>query len=619
MYASLWLRFDGNVPVRFMISFQDLILPYTFIMILVFTVFGLYHRLWQYATTEDLLSLAGAITIGIVLFFLFTLLLSQEEYLLPRSVFIISWLLNFCLIGFSRLTWKFYRGNLSGMSRNSDLKPALIVGAGDAGAIIARELKNHAGTGYDISFPVGFVDDDMTKKNQKMCGLPVLGNRRDIPKLVENYKISEVIIAMPSAPSSVVREVVDICYKTGVQLKIVPGLYELIDGRVSISQVREVQVEDLLDRAPVKVDLDSIAGYLKDRIVLVTGAGGSIGSELCRQIARFYPRKLIILDHSENSIYDIYSQLTSQFSSVIVDPVVADIKDEFCMQTLFSKTKPHVVFHAAAHKHVPLVEQNAAEAVKNNILGTWNIVQAAHCNEVEACIFISTDKAVNPTSIMGATKRIAEMLVQSIASNSNTRFAAVRFGNVLDSRGSVVPLFKRQILEGGPITVTHPEMTRYFMTIPEAVQLVIQAGTFADNGEVFVLDMGEPIKVLDLARKMIKLAGLRPQEDIEIVFTGVRPGEKLHEELHSAEEGFNNTWHHRIYVVFPQINRKRELQALIEEIKSPEWSRTTGQLEEMLQRVIPEFRKGGQQKKQKVLPEVETYEKSYQVFLNQAK
>ncbi len=590
LYGALWLRFDGEIPRRFLLSFQELIFPYTLLMIICFFVFGLYHRLWRYAGLEDLFALAGAVTVGMLLLFFLAFLPVQEEFLLPRSVLIIGWLKSIALVGFSRLAWKFFRSNWFQWYRRSNMRPVLIVGAGDAGSIIAKELKTRiANRRNAASFPVGFVDDDPGKKNQKMYGVSVLGGRQDIPYLVKKHGIKEVIIAMPSASSKVIRDIVDICYSCDVQLKILPGIYELIDGRISINQVREVKVEDLLNREPVEVNLDSIAGYLKDKVVLVLGAGGSIGSELCKQVLRFDPQKLIMLDHSENSVYDVYQRFSDKIPYIELEPVIADIKDKKGMEEVFARLTPQVVFHAAAHKHVPLVERNPAEALKNNVLGSWNVIQASHRCRAEAFIFISSDKAVNPSSIMGATKRISEILVQNMASCTETRFAAVRFGNVLDSRGSVVPLFKKQIKKGGPVTITHPDMTRYFMTIPEAVQLVIQAGAFAKEGEIFVLDMGQPINILGLARKMIKLAGLEPGNDVEIEYTGVRPGEKLHEELYTEGEGMKSTWHDRIYVVFPHLSRKKELKDFIEEISNPEWNASSREIVSRLQQLLPEF------------------------------
>jgi FlaA1/EpsC-like NDP-sugar epimerase len=424
-----------------------------------------------------------------------------------------------------------------------------------------------------------------------MFGLPVLGRREDIPRLVQKYDVDEIIIAIPSASREVIGEIVDICQTTPASLKILPGIYELINGRVSVSQVREVRVEDILGREPVEVDLDSIAGYLTGKAILVTGAGGSIGSELCRQAARFKPRRLILLGHGENSIYEAYQDLSLEFCSLEIIPLICDVKDSAAMNAAFQKYRPEVVFHAAAHKHVPLMEHCPAEAVKNNVLGTFNAARAAHDFSAESFILISTDKAVHPAGIMGATKRIAEMVVQQMARTSKTCFASVRFGNVLDSRGSVVPLFKKQIASGGPVTVTHPEMVRYFMTIPEAVQLVIQAGALARGGEIFILDMGEPVKIISLARRMIRLAGYRPGKDIPIVFTGIRPGEKLYEELLTSAEETEATLHQSIFMARPDNNfSELKLKRFLNSITDAGWNPTREEVIALIRSVLPDFK-----------------------------
>jgi len=602
LVLALWLRFDGQqIPSVFWNAYVQLLFPYTLVMLLFFLLFDLYNRLWSYASIEDLLAIVKAVACGALVLFVINYLFFylQESYTftlyaLPRSVPPLSGILNVFFIGAFRL---FYRYSLMNQQKVSGAggKPTLIVGAGDAGAIVARELKKHNGSDEKGNFIAGFVDDDLNKQKQKMFEIPVLGTRKDIPYLVDKNNIEEIIIAIPSVSGEVVREIVDICSGTSARLKIVPGIYEFLDGRVSINQIREVKVEDLLDRAPVKLNLESIAGYLKNKVVLVTGAGGSIGSELCRQIIRFSVNKLVLLDNGENNLYEIQQELNTRFPDLVIVPAVADVKDHTSMEAVFRKYKPEVVFHAAAHKHVPLVEMNAAEAMKNNIMGTWSLARCSHRHGTEAFIYISTDKAVNPVSIMGATKRVAEMVIQNLAPKSNTRFGSVRFGNVLDSRGSVVPLFKKQIQSGGPVTVTHPEMMRYFMTIPEAVQLVIQAGAFADNGEVFLLDMGRPVKIVDLAQKMIKLAGFRT-EDIEITFTGVRSGEKLKEELLTEQEGVSRTRHERIYEAQPDYFNQFALEKILQKISDPDWNAGFEEVVILLQTVLPSFRRESEEK-----------------------
>jgi FlaA1/EpsC-like NDP-sugar epimerase len=537
----------------------------------------------------ELLSILSSVTLGLLLNISLAYFWMQGKALpMPRSVFVLSWMILILLIGASRLSWRIFRDNHLHRVSIKDGKAVLIIGAGDAGATVAREL--HNSNNGEKRIPIGFVDDDRKKIGMQMLGLKVLGSRREIPKLVEDYNIKEIIIAIPSAPGRVIREIVEVCRKTSASLKILPGIYELINGKVSISQIRKVQVEDILGREPVVIDLESIAVYLTDKTVLVTGAGGSIGSELCRQIAQFQPGLLILLGHGENSIYHIHKELADTYLDLEVAPVIADVRDKVAMSNIFKKYSPQVVFHAAAHKHVPLMEYNPLEAVKNNILGTYCVASAADRYHSDIFVLISTDKAVNPTSIMGATKRVAEMIIQKIGRQSSTRFVAVRFGNVLGSRGSVVPLFRGQIARGGPLTVTHPDMTRYFMTIPEAVQLVIQAGALARGGEVFVLDMGEPVKILDLARSMIQLSGFEPGEDIEIIFTGIRPGEKLYEELLTDTEGVNSTKHNRIFAAKVDRPDENRLEAFLKVIGDSGWTSSENDVIKALKGVVPEFK-----------------------------
>ncbi|NPV27279.1 MAG: polysaccharide biosynthesis protein [Firmicutes bacterium] len=545
IFAALWLRFDGNIPSTYIKEARTLIPLISLIFPACFYYFKLYNRLWAYASVRELLNIVTANTAAMSIFIVCIYLFPLGR--LPRSIYLIAWLLSNLLIGGSRLTWRIVRDYYL-KPRSSSPQRVLIVGAGDAGAMVVRELQ-HNGNGNQKQV-VGFVDDDPAKQKMYLHGVPVLGTRDDIPALVERHDIDEIIIAMPSVPGAEVRRIVEICRPCGVKLKTLPGLYEIIDGSVRVNRIRDVDLEDLLRREPVQVNMAEIAGYLRDQVVLVTGAGGSIGSEeLCRQIARFQPRQLLLLDNCENNLFEIDLELRNQVDGLEITPLMADVKDVTKINYIFERYKPQVVFHAAAYKHVPMMELHPDEAFKNNVLGTRVVAEAADRHGSRAFILISTDKAVNPTSVMGATKRLAEIIVQNLSRQSQTKFASVRFGNVLGSRGSVVPLFKKQIAQGGPVTVTHPEMKRYFMTIPEAVQLVIQAGAMAEGGETFVLDMGEPIKIVDMARDLIRLSGLRPDEDIKIVFTGVRPGEKLYEELLTAEEGTVATRHERIFVV----------------------------------------------------------------------
>lgn len=585
-FLALWLRFDGEIPLEYLENFRRMAPFFTIALLTFFYIFWLYNRLWQYASTEELLSIVGAVTAGIAVNFLYSYMQVVEgAFPLPRSVFVFSWMITILFIGASRFSWKLVRHRLVRTIYRQGMVPVLVVGAGDAGAMLAREMKNKSMADKVL---VGFVDDDPEKQKLQMFGVPVLGRCKDISRLVDEYGVQEIIIAMPSAPGLIIREIVDVCETTPANLHILPSVYEMLDGPI-VNQIRELQVEDLLDRETVNLDLVSMAGYLKERTVLITGAGGSIGSELCRQVIRFAPTRLLLLDQSENSIYDIHQELADKSDGVELIPLIVNVREEASVEYVFSQYRPHVVFHAAAHKHVPLMEHNCAEAARNNILGTWRVARASEKYGAEAFIFISTDKAVNPTSIMGATKRVSEMLVQQVASENGTRFASVRFGNVLDSRGSVVPLFRKQIACGGPVTVTHPEMVRYFMTIPEAAQLVIQAGALAKGGELFILDMGKPMKIVDLAKRMIRLAGYRPEKDIQIVFTGIRPGEKLFEEIFTSGEELSVTRHERIFTTRPDSIDRVALEEIISTISDPCWNNGTGEVIVLLQSVLPDF------------------------------
>jgi FlaA1/EpsC-like NDP-sugar epimerase len=423
--------------------------------------------------------------------------------------------------------------------------------------LIAKEMM---GPSFAHTRMIGFIDDDRNKYHMSILGLPVLGNRYDLPRLVKEKNIHEIIIAMPSVSRTEISEIINLAKTTGAKLKIIPALNDLIAGKISVKKLRDVSVEDLLGREPIIADLNGILGYVHNKTVMVTGAGGSIGSELCRQVSPFAPEKLLLLGHGENSIYTIEMELRKKFPELEIVTVIADVQDRNRMMDVFRTFRPQVVFHAAAHKHVPLMERNPSEAIKNNVFGTRNVADCADRFGAERFVMISSDKAVNPTSVMGATKRIAEMYVQCLNTTSQTKFSAVRFGNVLGSRGSVIPAFKQQIAAGGPVTVTHPEMVRYFMTIPEAVQLVIQSGSFAKGGEVFVLDMGEPVKILTLAEDLITLSGYEPYKDIDITFSGLREGEKLYEELLTDEENLGSTQHDRIFIGKPNVVSQNQLE-----------------------------------------------------------
>lgn len=520
---------------------------------LVFKRAGVYARFWRYASLDELILLSVSVTIAILIVSIIALFASDvlSWLVVPRSALVIF----FCLAipatagprMFARLLWRsdVRRRKASGEPGGKAAR-VLIMGAGSAGSMMVRELRENPQLEIEV---VGFVDDDPLKHGVRLHGIPVLGSHHDLPRMVSEHRVNQVIIAMPSAPGKVIRKIVEICERAGVETKSMPGIYELLDGKVSVNQLRDVQIEDLLRRKPIRTDIAAVGALLRGKRVLVTGGGGSIGSELCRQVLRCEPAELIILGHGENSVFVIENELRKALpAKTKLTTVIADIRFAERIQSVFARYRPEVVFHAAAHKHVPLMEANPAEAITNNVLGTRNLLKAALAVDVQQFVMVSTDKAVNPTSVMGASKRVAELLVHQAATRSGKPYMAVRFGNVLGSRGSVVLTFKQQIAAGGPVTVTHPEMVRFFMTIPEAVQLVLQAATLGKGGEVFTLDMGEPVKIVDLARDMIELSGLEVGRDIDIAFTGMRPGEKLYEELFISGENYERTFHEKIFI-----------------------------------------------------------------------
>ena len=579
---SMYLRFDFKFSGQY---FEPLLaqLPFYIILVIVLNVLQkLYLRIWRHAGSSELIAIFNTAFVSSTLWYFFTV----GE--LPRSIYIISGMILFLLVGGSRMALRVYSYLLSQPKfREKFLKEefnkVLIVGAGDVGATIAREIGFYNNGGRKV---IGFIDDDPNKIGKKMFGVKVLGNRFDIEAEVIKNDVHEIIVAMPSVKGYDLRPILDICRQTKCKIKILPGIYEIIEGNASVNQLRDIEIEDLLGRDPVKLDDEAISSYLKEKIVLITGGGGSIGSEIARQVSKMKPQKLLLLGKGENSIYEIHQELSSNSPNVKVVPIIADVRDRERISFIFKHFKPQVVFHAAAHKHVPLMEWQPIEAVKNNVLGTKTVAEEADAHNVETFVMISTDKAVNPTSVMGCTKRVAEMFVQSMNAVSDTRFVAVRFGNVLGSRGSVIPLFKKQIAKGGPVTVTHPDMKRYFMTIPEASQLVLQAGAMAKGGEVFVLDMGEPVRIADLASDLISLSGLVPEQDIEIKYTGLRPGEKLFEELLSAEDGTDTTHHEKIFTAKIKEISKEQMDKYVEELLA---HTDEDEVVETLQKVVPMY------------------------------
>ncbi len=521
-------------------------LPFTVgIMLVVFSLLKLYDSLWAFAGANEMQNIVAASGVTAVANGIGLMIAGKR---VPRSFY---FLFVFLLIAFtfiSRFSYRFFRG-LKQRQRNREKSiNIMIIGAGEAANLIIKDIISSKYTHMAIRC---IIDDDTNKRGKYIQGIKVIGGREKIREAADTYAIDEIFIAMPSVPKSVISSIIEICKNTNCKLRTLPGMYQLVNGEVNVSQLKDVEVEDLLGRDPIVVNLESIVGYVKDRCVLVTGGGGSIGSELCRQIAGHKPARLIIVDIYENNAYDIQQELKQKFPELELVVLIASVRNTNRMNAIFDKYRPDIVYHAAAHKHVPLMEDSPNEAVKNNVMGTWKTAQAAAFYGAKKFVLISTDKAVNPTNIMGASKRICEMIIQIFNKHYDTEFVAVRFGNVLGSNGSVIPLFKRQIELGGPVTVTHPDIIRYFMTIPEAVSLVLQAGAYAKGGEIFVLDMGAPVRILDLARNLIRLSGYKVDEDIKIEFTGLRPGEKLYEELLMDEEGLQDTENKLIHIGKP--------------------------------------------------------------------
>ena len=563
-YAAFVLRLETFELGRFGPSFFLFTIIVLITFPLLFRSVGLYARYWRYASVEELILLigmvtlasliAGAVTITLI-FFIFA------NMVFPRSVPVIFIATSLFATAGSRFLLRILGGPHSLHHQAISTRRVLIVGAGDAGQMIARDIKQNPGQGLQV---IGFVDDDPRKQNLNVGGVPIFGGRDQIPALVKSLDIDEIIIAMPSISGDVIREILDICDATGVQTRILPSLSEILTRDIGVRNLRQININDLLRREPIQTDLEGVYRLVQGKTVLVTGAGGSIGSEICRQIAKANPQKLILLGHGENSIFEIHNELRRTFASGQISlsdfhPVIADVRDRVRLGHVFQELKPQIVFHAAAHKHVPLMEMNPADAITNNILGTHYLLETCIAHDVERFVLISTDKAVNPVNVMGVTKRMAELLVQDAAQRSHRPYVAVRFGNVLGSRGSVVPFFQRQIENGGPVTVTHPEVRRFFMTIPEAVQLVLQAALLGQNGDLFMLDMGDSVKIIDLARDLIRLSGLTPDKDIDIIFTGLRPGEKLNEELYQSDENHTPTSHRKILKVTREFEQPQEL------------------------------------------------------------
>ena len=550
-FMGLWLRFDfsvSQIPEEYWKHALWFLPIYIVVTVLCFWANKLYTYMWSVAGLWEMFSIFFGVTFATIFQVCGFHILGWN---MPRSFYLLTFLILMISVILNRFSYRILRSweaNLNNYRNRNKFAKILIVGAGMAGSTILNEIKGSEKLWGDV---LAFVDDNPNKQGRIINGIRIEGGREDIPKLVEKYNIDEIFIALPSASTKDRRDIISICQETNAKVKILPAIYQLVNGEVSVSKLREVQVEDLLGRDQIQYNVDEVAAYIKDKVVLVTGGGGSIGSELCRQIIKQDPKMLVVFDIYENTTYDLQQELKYHYPDKDMRFVIGSVRDLHRLDVMFEKYKPQLVFHAAAHKHVPLMEHSPNEAIKNNVFGTYNVALTAEKYEVEKFVLISTDKAVNPTNIMGASKRICEMIIQTMAKYSKTTFVAVRFGNVLGSHGSVIPLFEKQIKAGGPVTVTHPDIIRFFMTIPEAVGLVLQAGAYAKGGEIFVLDMGEPMKILDLAKNMIRMSGYIPDEDIKIEFTGLRPGEKLYEETLMDEEGLQDTANHMIHIGKP--------------------------------------------------------------------
>lgn len=593
LIAAIWLKFDklDLQHIQYLLFIVPIMIPAGLIA---FWSAGLYNRTLRFTSLPDMVAVFTAVTGYSMVKMLSIYFL--ESFPSLSAVFIIDWMISLILVGASRIAPRVLLNfaeatplrNWLYQKSKERTKRIIIVGAGQAGESVLREIKRNINLPIEV---VGLIDDDPKKCDQIIHGVKVIGTSEKMAQLAEQYHVDEIIIAIPSASGSELRRIVKLCQNTRVRFKTLPGLQDLIGGKLVSLQLRDIAIEDLLRRPTSEINLAEIAAYVTGKTVLVTGAGGSIGSEICRQILPFQPEKLLMLGHGENSIFKAHQELLRDPSlgNTVLIPIIADIQDREKIGHLFNSLRPEIVFHAAAHKHVPLMELNPEEAVKNNVLGTRNLVDASHNAKVERFVMISTDKAVNPTSVMGASKRVAEKILKCYARRSQTRFVAVRFGNVLGSRGSVIPMFKQQIEAGGPVTITHPKMIRYFMTIPEASKLVIQAGAYGKGGEVFILDMGEPVRIQDLAEDLIRLAGLEVGRDIEIKYTGIRPGEKLFEELLTASEGITATRNSKIFIAKAEEVDEEALQAQVEKLEMAAKLGRPRQIIRAFQEIVPSF------------------------------
>lgn len=600
-YGSLLLRFNGPIESQYLHRVNILIGSMILIGLAIFITFRLYHSLWQFASIIELKNIIFASIMSAIANILICELTGNP---LPRSCYFIYFLLLVLMVGGSRFIYRFIRlyaarHNIRGRKEQRPLEKVMIIGAGVAGEKVYKEILGSKSIYKEV---ICFIDDEPSKWNRTIHGVSIYGGRDKIIEAVNKYKIEEIMVAMPSASKRDLIDIFNICKETKCKLKKLPGIYQFINEDVHISDLKEVEIQDLLGRDPIKVNLADIMGYVTDKVVMVTGGGGSIGSELCRQIAANKPKQLIIVDIYENNAYDIQLELKHNYPELNLETLIASVRNEVKVNKLFEIYHPDIVYHAAAHKHVPLMEDSPNEAIKNNVFGTLNVARAADKYNAQKFILISTDKAVNPTNVMGATKRLCEMIVQTYNKRSQTEYVAVRFGNVLGSNGSVIPIFKRQIKEGGPVTVTHPDIIRYFMTIPEAVSLVLQAGAYAKGGEIFILDMGEPVRIADMAKNLIKLSGYELDVDIKIEYTGLRPGEKLYEELLMEEEGLQDTPNHMIHIGKPiEMNEDTFVERLIN-LKEAAYGETDD-IRSLIKELVPTYQYGITPKRRKT-PEI---------------
>ncbi len=578
------LFFDAELA-SYVETLSRIVITVVLIKLIVLYAMRMYSSLWKYASIEEALQIVFASAIATTGFMGYVLIMQEK---LPRSIFVLSFIFDTLLFAAVRLSYRTLRVFKERRHYGvAEVKNVMIVGAGQAGAAIIKELKSHTEL---KSRPVAIIDDDESKIGQTMNGVPIVGSRYSIREFANRFNVNQIIIAIPSADKLTIREIVDEASKTHCDLKIVPGMYELIDGQVDVSALRNVQIADLLGRKEVELDTDAMRNYVTGKVIMVTGGAGSIGSELCRQIAKYSPKQLIVLDNYENTTYFLELELKHKYNDLNVLSVIANIRDCKRIFDIVEMYKPAIIFHAAAHKHVPLMETSPYEAIKNNVFGTKNVIDAAEKFGTDRFVMISTDKAVNPTNVMGASKRIAEMIIQSKSDSTTTNFVAVRFGNVLGSNGSVIPIFKRQIEQGGPVTVTHRDIERYFMTIPEACKLVIQASSFAEHSEIFVLDMGEPIKIVSLAENLIRLSGYKPYIDIKIEFTGLRPGEKMFEELILNRDNSIKTENEKIFIERPEHFSSEYIDTMLSDLDAA--CRNNGDIKAVLKQYIPTFKYG---------------------------